>query len=424
MPKRDRVRRVEPEEFTAVIEDIAALGEGLARKDGEPVFVQYAIPGEKVIARTTRRGRRYLEADIVQVLEPSPHRVKAPCPYYGQCTGCQWQHIEYSHQLELKRRMVADALERIGQFVKPPVPPALGCADPWHYRNHGRFTVRGGQLGFVNNTSRRFVPIDDCLIMDEGVNGLLVQLQNKCAETSQLSIRFGVGTGSFLVQPSLKTLDVGIRTGQVAYEEEILGRHFRVSSPSFFQVNTHQAARLFELVWARLNLSGQETLVDAYAGVGTFASALASHAKRVIAIEESSAAVQDARINLADLSNVELVLGKTEEVLATLTPTPDCVILDPPRTGCHDDALQALVRTRPPRVVYVSCDPSTLARDLRVLCAEAYELLEVQPVDMFPHTHHIECVATLQRRAEGQDDTALGRKPWRLSSVRARASAS
>jgi 23S rRNA (uracil1939-C5)-methyltransferase len=166
-------------------------------------------------------------------------------------------------------------------------------------------------------------------------------------------------------------------------------------------VNTHQAARLFELVWARLNLSGQETLVDAYAGVGTFASALAAHAKRVIAIEESSAAVKDARINLAYLSNVELVLGKTEEVLATITPTPDCVILDPPRTGCHDDALQALVQTRPPRVVYVSCDPSSLARDLRVLCAEAYELLEVQPVDMFPHTHHIECVATLQRRPQG-----------------------
>ena len=398
MRKHNKVRRVQPEEFSATIEDVAAMGEGLARKDGEPVFVPYTIPGEKVRAEINRRGRRYVEADVLQIIEPSPYRVEAPCPYYQECTGCQWQHIEYAHQLDLKRHLVIDQLQRIGRFENPPVPPAIGCADPWHYRNHARFTVRGGKLGFMNNTTRRFVAIDRCLIMDEGINAILGQLQGKCSETSQLSIRLGVNGGAYLVQPALKASEVGVSTGQQHYEEEILGRPFQVSSPSFFQVNSRQAARLIELVWARLNLSGRETVVDAYAGVGTFASVLASHAKRIIAIEESSAAVKDARVNLADLSNVEVVLGKTEEVLAQISPVPDAVILDPSRTGCHQDALRTLIERPPPRIVYVSCDPASLSRDLRILCESAYDLLEVQPVDMFPHTHHIEAVATLQRR--------------------------
>ena len=261
MRKHKNVRRVQPEEFSPTIEDVAAMGEGLARKDGEPVFVPYTIPGEKVRAEINRRGRRYLEANVLQIIEPSPHRVEAPCPYYQECTGCQWQHIDYAHQLDLKRHLVIDQLQRIGRFENPPVPPAIGCADPWHYRNHARFTVRGGKLGFMNNSTRRFVAIDRCLIMDEGINAILGQLQGKCAETSQLSIRLGINTGACLVQPSLKAGEVGVSTGQQHYEEEILGRPFRVSSPSFFQVNSHQAARLVELVWARLNLSGHETLL-------------------------------------------------------------------------------------------------------------------------------------------------------------------
>ncbi|MBF8299135.1 MAG: methyltransferase, TrmA family [Dehalococcoidia bacterium] len=397
MHKSRQPKQTEPERFTATIEDIAALGEGMARRDGAPVFVPYTIPGEVVEVEVSSRGRRYLTADVTKIIQPSAHRVDAPCPYYRVCSGCQWQHIDYSHQLELKRRTVVDHLKRIGLFEKPPVAPTVGCADPWHYRNHARFTVREGQLGFVNKTTHGFVPIERCLIMDEGVNQILARLQGRCGETSQLSIRYGADTGSYLVQPTLKAPDVDVDSGQHSYQEELLGRRFQVSSPSFFQVNSRQAARLIELIWARLNLSGIETVVDAYAGVGTFASVLASHARRVIAIEESSAAVKDARVNLADLSNVELVLGKTEDVLATLSPTPDAVILDPPRTGCHVDALQALIGNRPPRVVYVSCDPATLARDLRVLSG-AYELLEAQPVDMFPHTHHVEIVATLQRR--------------------------
>ena len=398
MGKRNRPRQIEPEEFTATVEEIAFMGEGLARKDGEPVFVAYAIPGEEVVAETRRKGRRYLEAEVTRVLKPSPHRVTPPCPYYGVCSGCQWQHIDYPHQLEIKRKLVIDQLRRVGQFEKPPVAPTVGCDEPWSYRNHARFTIGpGGQVGFVNRGTRQFVRIDRCMIMDEGINEILGKIQDKCAETTQLSVRYGVGTGEWLIQPTLQSLDVTVDTGQTHYQEELLGRRFRVASPSFFQVNTKQAARLVELVLARLNLSGRETLVDAYAGVGTFAALLAPHAREVIAIEESASAVKDAEVNIAGLANVRLVQGRTEEALAQLTGGVDAVVLDPPRAGCHENALRAMADKGVPRVVYVSCDPATLARDLRFLRGAGYELLEVQPVDMFPHTYHIEAIATLNR---------------------------
>ena len=398
MARRNRPRLVEPEEFTATIEEVAFMGEGLAQKDGEPVFIAQTIAGEEVVAETRRRGRRYLEAEVKQVLRPSEHRVTPPCPYFGECSGCQWQHIDYDHQLEIKRKLVTDQLRRVGEFENPPVAPTVGCQDPWGYRNHARFTIGpGGQVGFVNKNSRRFVRIDRCMIMDEGINEILGKIQDKCGETTQLSVRYGVGTGQWLIQPTMQSLEIVIDTGQTHYEEELLGRRFRVASPSFFQVNSKQAERLVELTLARLNLSGRERLVDAYAGVGTFAVLLASHAKEVIAIEESAAAVKDAEVNIAGLANIRLVLGRAEEVLAQLTETVDAVVLDPPRAGCHEDLLRALLAKGVPRVVYVSCGPATLARDLAFLCGEGYELLEVQPVDMFPHTYHVEAIATLQK---------------------------
>ncbi len=397
--RKNRIRRREPEELRTVIEDVAFMGEGLAHENGQAVFIPHTIPGEEVLAEVNRQGPRHLEADLKQVLSPSPHRVDPPCPYYGECTGCQWQHMDYGYQLSLKRKLVEDQLRRVGGFDQAPIAPVLGCDDPWSYRNHARFTVgRNGTLGFVNRTSRKFVQVDRCIIMDEGVNGLLASLQGKCGETTQLSVRYGTGTGDWLIQPTMQSLDIEVDTGQPRYWEELAGRRFRISSPSFFQVNTRQAATLFDVVWGRLNLSGRETVVDAYAGVGTFAVLLAPYAKRVLAIEESAAAMKDAEANTEGLENVELVLGRTEEVLAGLPKAPDAVVLDPPRSGCLAGTLEALAERPPARVVYVSCEPATLARDLRFLCDAAYELLEVQPIDMFPHTYHVEAVATLQRR--------------------------
>ena len=397
--KRKKFQAIEPRTETLDIEGPSFMGEGLARSDGDPVFVPYAIPGERVEATIFRKSRRYLEARLDKVIEPSPHRVEAECRYYGECTGCQWQHVAYEHQLDMKTRLVREQLERTGGFVSPPVAPAIGSDDPWAYRNHARFTIGPeGQLGFVNRTHRRFVRIDECLIMDRGVNDLLTELQGKAGETTQLSIRYGPKSESWLIQPTLQSLEIGVKSGQTHYEEEILGRRFRVAAASFFQVNVRQAERLVGLVRESLDLHPGEVLVDAYAGVGVFAALLAPHVREVIAVEESAAAVADARKNVEGLDNVRLVEAKTEHALAELDAAPDALILDPPRAGCHPGALDALVQFRPRKVAYVSCDPATLARDLKQLTAEAYDLIGVQPLDMFPHTHHIEAVATLRAR--------------------------
>ncbi len=375
------------------------LGEAMARVDGRPIFVAGGIPGEEVIAEVVGERRRRLAARVVEVITPSPHRASAPCPYFGPCTGCQWQHVDYNAQLGMKRDAVVDALERVGGFSQAPVAPTLPSPDRYGYRNHARFTIGpGGSLGFVNRESRQMVPIDNCMLMHPGVNGILAQLQGRCAETTQLSVRYGVNTGDFLVQPPLTNPAVPIPTGQKRYVESLRGRRFRVASPSFFQVNVRQMDNLVELVGAALGLSGSELIVDAYAGVGTFALLLAPRAGRIIAIEESPAAVEDARDNASGDPKVEFMQGRTEDALAQLDEQPHGVILDPPRKGCHPSVLKALDRLRPAKVVYVSCDPATLARDLKVLCQRAFHLESVQPIDMFPQTHHVECVATLRPR--------------------------
>ncbi len=372
------------------------LGEAMAHYQGQDVFVLGGIPGEEVLAEVVRVRRKYVAAAVVEVLEPSPSRKEAPCRYYGQCTGCQWQHVEYPAQLAVKRDKVVDALRRVGGLTDVNVLPTLPSPLQFGYRNHARFTVgRAGDLGFVNRETRRFVRIEDCMLMHDGINHILGQLQDRCGETTQLAIRAGRDTGDYLVQPPLKNTDVNIKTGQKHYRESVKGQEFRVASPSFFQVNVDQASRLIEMVRDALGLCGRETLLDAYTGVGTFAILLAPFARRIYAIEESSAAVADARENAAGVGNVEFLLGKTEDVLADLPESPDVVILDPPRSGCQEGALKGLLALNPPRVVYVSCDPETLARDLKALCAERYEVERIQPLDMFPQTHHVECVAVL-----------------------------
>jgi 23S rRNA (uracil1939-C5)-methyltransferase len=236
------------------------------------------------------------------------------------------------------------------------------------------------------------------MIMHPGINQILSQLQGHAGETSQLSVRYGINTGDFLIQPTLKTAEVSLPTGQTHYREQVRGREFRVASPSFFQVNVEQLGRMVDLVRERLGLTGSELIVDAYAGVGTFAILLAPYAKRIIAIEDSPAAVEDAKANGQGLDNVEFRLGKTENALRYLGERPDAVILDPPRKGCHPSAIEALESLAPPRVVYVSCDPETLGRDLKMLCSRVFHLENVQPADMFPQTHHVECLATLSLR--------------------------
>jgi len=370
----------------------------MARYQGADVFVFGGIPGERVVAEVVSVRRKYIGARVVQLLESSDQRVEPPCSYYGDCTGCQWQHLAYPAQLAAKGEKVRDALERVGAFSDALVLPVVPSPEQYGYRNHARFTVSPeGVLGFVNRETRRFVAINHCMLMHQGINQLLFQLQGKCGETTQLAIRAGQETGDYLIQPRLKNPTVSPATGQKHYFDSVEGRNFRVASPSFFQVNIQQTARLVQVVRDSLALRGTEVLLDAYAGVGTLAILLAPYVRKVIAVEESTAAVADAQDNARGLDKVEFVLGKTEDVLSQLEQKPDAAVLDPPRAGCQPQALDSLIRLAPPRVVYVSCDPESLARDLKQLCDGHYTLDRVQPVDMFPQTHHVECVAVLTR---------------------------
>ncbi len=382
------------------------LGEAMADYEGWDVFVFGGIPGERVVAEVVRVRRKHVAARMVEVLDPSPHRVEPPCRYYGDCTGCQWQHLDYQAQLIAKRDKVIDALARVGGFEQPPVDPVLPSERQYGYRNHARFTVGpGGVLGFVNRETRQFVGIDDCQLMHAEVNLRLSQLQGNCDETTQLSIRAGTETRDYLVQPQMFHPDIRIPTGQKSYADSVKGQQFRVSSPSFFQVNIEQAAAAVETVRCCLDLQPEDVLLDAYTGVGTFAVLLAPYVKKVIAVEESSAAVADAKENASGVENLEFVLGRTEEVLGRLQEKPAALVLDPPRSGCKPEALESLIKLGIPKVAYVSCDAETLARDLKVLCGGGYRLNLVVPIDMFPQTHHVECVAALSFAGQALPDT-------------------
>ncbi len=390
------------------------LGEAMAAHCGRDVFVFGGIPGETVAVEVIAVRRKFVAAQVVRVIHPSADRVDAPCAYFGQCTGCQWQHLAYDAQLAAKTAVVRDALQRIGAFYNPPVLETIASPKPYHYRNHARFNIwrETGTLGFTHRERRRFVRIDRCMLMNDRTNELLAQLQDHCGETSALSIRASDATGDYLVQPTLKNPDVLIPTGQKSYRESVAGHEFRVASPSFFQVNVAQAERLAWLAKDALQLTGSETVLDAYAGVGTFAVLLSSYAGRIIAVEESTAAVADAQVNAAGCANVDFIAGKVEEVLPALGITPDAVILDPSRSGCQGSALDALLLLAPRRIAYVSCNPETLARDLVVLCRR-YRVDSVQPVDMFPQTHHVECVVTLALKPAGPEVVLASASPRR-----------
>ena len=407
---------------------IAHGGEAIGRLDGRIVFVSHGLPGEEVEVELIEDRRDYARAQIVEVLRPSEERVTPPCPYFGTCGGCQWQHAAYPAQLRFKQQIVAEQLKRIGGFqdAERHVLPTLGMQAPWHYRNHARFSVgrRFGELCFTKQGTRSLLRIDHCWLMQPPINETLARLQGRLAgfRSHQVTIRVGANTGDQLVSPKL-TPTPDVPSGETALHEELLGRRFRIAAPAFFQVNTVREQRepppgaerfagrvgppdgglsmaelLILTALDRLDPQPDDVVVDAYCGVGTFTSLVAPFVREVIGIEESSAAIKDAWENARDLANVQFVCGKTEDVLPKLRQRPNKVLLDPARVGCDPAVLQALSTSELERVVYVSCDPATLARDLAILRDHGdYTLIDVQPLDMFPQTYHVECVATLTR---------------------------
>jgi 23S rRNA (uracil1939-C5)-methyltransferase len=341
---------------------------------------------------------------VAAVIEPSPDRITPKCAVFGVCGGCQLQHLAYAAQLTWKTERVRAALAVEG-FADPLVAPALGCEPPWHYRNHMRFSVnRDGRAGLTARGSHRVLPLRDCPIAQPQINDALEAFARTTLPQPQALLRYSAATGQMLLQPppapevraELEALGLELREADL---DEGLGGHlFRIRPSSFFQTNTRQAEHMARLVLAQVPTGPDAALVDAYCGVGVFARLLAAHAGRVVAVEESASAVRDARWNLRDVPHVEIVQAKVEEWLPAVTERLDALVIDPPRAGCQKPVLDALIARRVPRIVYVSCGPDTLARDLAYLCLrhEAYRLVSVQPLDMFPQTAHIENIATLE----------------------------
>jgi 23S rRNA (uracil1939-C5)-methyltransferase len=372
------------------------------------------LPGEVVevelrwsLPRPGRKPSRRVPpplARVVAVIEAAPERVTPGCPVFGECGGCQLQHLAYTSQLAWKSERVRVALARVG-FAEPPVAPTIGCEPPWGYRNQMRFSVtREGRAGLTARGSRRILPLTNCPIAHPRINDALARLAEEPQPPPQVVLRYGAGTGDLLMQPPpteatrARLAAAGLDPHTESFEEAMGGSRFRIRPSSFFQTNTAQANQMATLVLERLPSGPDVTLVDAYCGVGTFARLLAPRAGLVIAIEESASAIRDAAWNLRETPNVEIVQAKVEEILPQMARRLDGLVIDPPRAGCQRPVLDALAERRVPRVVYVSCDPDTLARDLAYLCAArgAYRVVSVQPLDMFPQTAHIENIATLE----------------------------
>jgi 23S rRNA (uracil1939-C5)-methyltransferase len=396
------------------LRDRRIYGQALGRHKGKVVFVPFAVPGETVRAHIIEDRKRWSRATLLGMLEPSPQRVDPPCPYFGECGGCHWQHIAYGAQLAYKRQILVDQLRRVGHIDDPPVLPALGMAEPWFYRNHVQFALtERGQIGFQAARSHDVVPVEHCLLLHPLLDDLHAALDVDWPELRRLLLRAGLNTGEQMVimetgedEPPELEVDIPlscvlrlgdstelILIGQGFYHEALRERPFRVSAGSFFQVNTAQAEKMLDVVQRYLDPGADDTLLDVYCGVGTIGLSVQERVGRVIGVEEHPTAIQDAEANAGDVDTVTLIEGQAETVLPRLDERVTLAVIDPPRQGNKPQVLDALLRLAPRRLVYVSCNPSTLARDAVQLVQGGYGLVEVQPVDMFPQTHHVESVS-------------------------------
>jgi 23S rRNA (uracil1939-C5)-methyltransferase len=390
------------DKFEITLGEMNDAGDTVTEIEGAPVVVSGGLPGEVVIAEVQKRFPERIAAKVAQVLTPGAERVEPECKYFLTCSGCQWQHVSYGHQLTLKRERVQREIDKYENLSNIEVDATVESSKRLKYRNHGRFTIGkyedAGQVGYKNMVTRQFVRIDECLLMDDKINETIGLVQDKMDGQTQMSIRVGVNTDSMLVQPRMDIAGLDLVTGVQHYEEEVRGSRFRVAASSFFQVNTGQLSRAVDEVRELLELDGSEVMVDAYCGVGVFAVLMSPYVKRVIGIEESASAIEDAELNKNGVTNVEFIEGKTEHVLAEWSEDEavDVLLLDPPRVGCHPDVLDSVKLLKPKKVLMVSCEPAAMARDLDLLCEGwMYRLEILRPVDMFPQTRHVETISLL-----------------------------
>jgi 23S rRNA (uracil1939-C5)-methyltransferase len=441
------------------ITDLADTGDGVGRFGELVVFVPDTVTGDRILVRLVQVKSSYATGKLDTLLEASEHRIRANCIVADKCGGCQWQHVDYQYQLAAKQNQIIQALERIGKFSDVQVDEILtgkieGFAQFLGYRNKATYPVAISatgqvQAGYYQKNTHKLVNLNQCPVQDPRLNPLLKEVKEDIhwrdwpvydekkhtGELRHLSLRIGRRTGEMLltlivrtgelpgieaqaadwlkqypqlvgvclnVNPAQTNVIFGAETrciaGQSYLREKFAGLNFQLRADTFFQVNTEAAEALLQVIVGELNLHGSEVLVDAYCGIGTFTLPLAKQVKIAIGLEVQPAAIEQARLNaeLNDLKNVDFQVGTVESLLPDLGLTPDIVLLDPPRKGCDRAVLETIKEIKPNRIVYVSCKPATLARDLKILCENGdYQLTRVQPADFFPQTSHVECVAFL-----------------------------
>ena len=445
-------------EVEVLVDSLAFGGRGVARLDDFVLFVDRALPGDRVRARVTKVKRSYGEATTVETLAPGPDRVIAPCPHFGACGGCKWQDLDYSAQQVWKAQQIADVLKRIGHqddFVQDPIVPAIRT---YGYRNKLEFsfgeTEEGPSLGF-HRAGRwdEIMPVTACLLMSEAgnearrvveawarrINGEIWDRRSNTGYLRHLVVRASDRTGELLltlvtapgtlpqstwlvdelaervpgcvgllhattsgVAEVTHGLESKLVFGRDWYEERLLGLRLKVSSVAFLQTNTEMCEKLYEIAIEEAHLGGDEIVWDLYSGIGSIALAMAGSAGQVYGIEVVPEAVERAVDNAErnGVMNAEFVQGDVAKAVRPLLeagmPSPDVVVLDPPRAGLTPKAVRRVLELEPQRIIYVSCNPTTLAGNAELLTEGGYRLERVRPVDMFPHTHHVECVARFE----------------------------
>lgn len=374
---------------TLAIQDIAFGGEGVGRLEDFVVFVPFVLIGEVVEVEITELKKRFARARLVRVIQASPERAQPLCRYFGDCGGCQYQHIDYPAQLRLKHKQIIDLFERIGGFKAQFISPVIPCPRPYGYRN--RIMIRsqwdkfkqGLNIGFIRHDNRLVVDIEECKIAEPALNEQISRVR---------------------AHPPPK--------GGIKVVLRVAAENWEVPRDSFFQNNFSLLPKLVETVRECLRKSGARFLVDVYCGVGFFGIELADLVETFVGVELDRLAIQAARRNAATrgVANGEFLDGRAEALLPSLlsrfSAPATSILLDPPRTGCPPESLARLREVRPAQIIYVSCHPATMARDLNILCAGGvFDLVNVIPLDMFPQTQHVECVADLRLNSSARNVT-------------------
>ncbi len=396
------------------LDNAAYGGDTIGRlPDGRVAFVPFGIPGETVRIRILRDKKKFAQAELIEVLEPSPHRVAPRCQHFGICGGCHYQHIAYEHQLAIKRKILEDQLQRIGGIENPRIEKTIPSPATYNYRNQIQFHIgKNKKPGFMRANTNEIIEISECHLPQEPLNDLwpLLEIEPESG-VSTITLRLGVEDDVLVILSSADLLDAEFNIDSlpvsVAHVSpgnvqtlagndytimQVRGRNFLVSAESFFQINTLIVERMVDLIEDHIP-EGARVALELYSGVGLFSAFIAKHVEQLIAVESSESAGEDFVANLDDYDNVELYQGRVEEILPILEVLPDIIIADPPRTGLDKEVLKQIISLAPEAILYISCDPATLARDSKILIDGGYSSRYFIPFDFFSQTYHIETLS-------------------------------